>query len=410
MEQFFAQWVYGRGVPRLAVDYEWNAASKKVVLKIEQTQTITADTPPFDIPLTVYMGWEGGELRRTVRIDRARQEFTIDVPSEPVMVCANPDLELLAVVDLKVPRAMRLAAAAAGPTVSARLDAVQSASEDEHADAMAALTALLRDDRQFHAVRSAACDAVARRQSAEALEALVQSAPAAEGDARVLESVLSGLSRYSISSEAHELLLRHAARGRPVRVRRTALSGLRRMRANAAASDSCWEVLAAGLEEQEVDSVRSVALVSIASLEDDRSFDRVLHFTRPGGDPLRTQALRSLPVACRNDDHRRTALDTLLAALADPDREVQRAAIDGLGALGDPKAIAELQNLATSLRSLEQRRAASRAMDRIRQPDDASRAIESLEARLAELESENRQLKSEFRSLKEGKEKPPAMP
>ena len=51
LEQFFEQWVYGHGVPRLEVIYAWDVGRKRATVTVRQTQKIDKATPAFAFPL-----------------------------------------------------------------------------------------------------------------------------------------------------------------------------------------------------------------------------------------------------------------------------------------------------------------------------------------------------------------------
>src|SRR5262249_30336751 len=83
LEQFFQQWVYGRGVPRLEVEYAWDPAQKRAQVTVRQTHKIDKATPAFAFPLDLSFRVGGEEKNVTVNVDDARHEWTFDFAAEP---------------------------------------------------------------------------------------------------------------------------------------------------------------------------------------------------------------------------------------------------------------------------------------------------------------------------------------
>jgi len=102
-------------------------------------------------------------------------------------------------------------------------------------------------------------------------------------------------------------------------------------------------------------SVAEVAAITLARLGDATGLDIVLALTEDRREASACEALRVLGLGARHGEATRVeALTTLLAAMSpDVDLELQRAAIAGLGALGDRRAIRPLAaHLATGPESL----------------------------------------------------------
>ncbi|HEX6938071.1 MAG TPA: M1 family metallopeptidase [Longimicrobiales bacterium] len=90
---FFRQWVYSPGHPRVRVGWTWDAEAGAVAVVLEQVQP--AEWPVFDFPLELELTTPAGAVRRTVEVDARREEFRIPLPAAPTTVRADPDVRVL---------------------------------------------------------------------------------------------------------------------------------------------------------------------------------------------------------------------------------------------------------------------------------------------------------------------------
>ncbi len=115
LEQFFTQWCYRPGLPRLQVDIDWTpdeaekpdgAGSVKVTLK--QTQKINADNPAYalSLPIAIKMG-EKTDVRM-VEMNTTDAELTVKLDAKPADVTVDPNLTVVAPVSVRKPLAMWL--------------------------------------------------------------------------------------------------------------------------------------------------------------------------------------------------------------------------------------------------------------------------------------------------------------
>ena len=82
LKWFFDQWVYKAGHPELKVRWHYEDADKSVRVRIQQTQTVDAQTPLFRLPTTLEISDDAGKPRVIpIVIDGASHEFVIPVPS-----------------------------------------------------------------------------------------------------------------------------------------------------------------------------------------------------------------------------------------------------------------------------------------------------------------------------------------
>jgi aminopeptidase N len=93
---FFRQWLTRAGVPELEGSWRYDAAARKVVVSVRQTQA--AD--PYRLRLSIGLYAAGAALPRIVTADVTGREATLEFPAdaEPSQVVLDPDVTVLAVL------------------------------------------------------------------------------------------------------------------------------------------------------------------------------------------------------------------------------------------------------------------------------------------------------------------------
>jgi HEAT repeat protein len=185
-----------------------------------------------------------------------------------------------------------------------------------------------------------------------------------------------------------------------------AVSALGRLRASPQLIEKSVQVLETAAQKPTRRAVRisalgaSSALGALAALNDPRSYETVFKLAQPGGDDdLRENAIRTLGRLGRHDDFRDRTRTVLTAWLYDPDTSAQEAAAGALGALGDPRAIADLERIRASARKTNVRRAAEGALAELRRPEDPRQATSAVLERLRAIEKQNQELEKKLKEL-----------
>lgn len=84
LDWFFNQWVYGSGFPELSLTSSYDAKAKKVTLTVEQKQKKRADmVEAFTLPVDIEVDTASGPVKKSVKIDKIKQTFTIPVKAAP---------------------------------------------------------------------------------------------------------------------------------------------------------------------------------------------------------------------------------------------------------------------------------------------------------------------------------------
>jgi aminopeptidase N len=400
LEQFFQQWVYGRGVPRLEVEYVWDVTRKRVTVTLRQAQKIDKATPAFAFPLDLVFRVGGEDKTIPVSVGDARHEWTFDFACEPALFCVDPAGRLLKTLAVKAPRAMLCRQAQDGPTALSRLMAVEELGRQSGPQAVEILAQVLGKGTEFWMVRRAAAEGLGRMQTEAARAALLRAEKRNVAHPRVLAGLLLALGGYVISPEAHATVLRYAGSSKSLDVETAAVSALARLRASPELAEKSLRALQTAAQKPTRRAVRGAAFAALAARDDPRSFETVIQLAQPGGDDeLRDQAIRVLGRLGRHEGLRDRTRTALTAWLDDSDGSSQEAAATALGALGDPRAIADLERVYSSVRQASVRRSARAAIEAIRRPEDPKTATAGLVERLAAIEKHNQELEKTLKKL-----------
>ena len=400
LEQFFQQWVYGHGIPRLEVDYTWDPAARNVRIVVRQTQKTDATTPAFAFPLEFVFKAKGKTSTNTVDIREVRQEFSFPFPAEPTLFVADPRGAVLKTLKVNAPMALMLEQIRRGPTALSRWTAIQSA-PNGGVDTVAALESALRDGKAYWGVRDAAAAALAGMQTDDALAVLLKAATNANDHPRVLSAIIEALGSFTVSEMAHETVLRYSDPGQPLYVQQAAVTALGSLRASPELREKSLQQLARALAPDSRRYVRIAALRSLRRMDEPKAYDIVLELTRPGPDPsLREQAIPLLGRLGRHRESRDETRALLTQWLNDPDRGTQSAAASALGELKDARALADLERIASSARAETVRASAREAIESIKRPDDPRASVSAVLERLAALEKRNQELEKQIKALK----------
>lgn len=402
LEQFFQQWVFGRGIPHFEVDYSWNLERREASVVIRQTQKTDANTPAFVVPLDLFFQVDGKVQTNRVTAREARQEFTFPFPSQPKLFCVDPAGAVLKKLKVKAPQSLIIEQVRNGPTALSRWLAVDALRQEAVSEVTKAFEGALFDEKAYWAVRASAAEALGEAQSEDALAVLLRAERELKTPQRIVAAVLEGLGNYTVSREAHEAVLRHAGTEQGLYVQYAAITALGRLRGSTELTERSRDALIKAAQKDSRRYVRRATFGALRSFEDAAVYDAILALSKPGlDDELRPDAVRLLGRLGRDEKHRDATRKLLTGWLSESDHSVQAAAARALGELKDPRAIADLERVQSSAQPEEIRSAAQDAIAAIRRPDDPKQSVSGLLDRLATLEKQNQQLEKKVKELTE---------
>lgn len=94
LNQFFNQWYFSSGHPKLEISYDYNTVQKKVTVTVKQTQG-----QEFKFPLAIDVFEEKQVKRHNVFVNNRTQSFTFDYKRQPNLILVNADGVLLCEIE-----------------------------------------------------------------------------------------------------------------------------------------------------------------------------------------------------------------------------------------------------------------------------------------------------------------------
>jgi aminopeptidase N len=92
LDDFFMQWLYRPGHPKISGKWHFDPKSKSVEIELTQTQ----EGIPFKFPLDIGVTGKDGKMEvKTVSVTAKSQKFTIPAAAMPNSVVADPNTWLL---------------------------------------------------------------------------------------------------------------------------------------------------------------------------------------------------------------------------------------------------------------------------------------------------------------------------
>jgi aminopeptidase N len=357
LDWFFDQWISrGAGHPELEVGYEWDAEKRLVCLSVKQTQKVEGTTPMFRLPLTLALDVGGRKRVVEIDVDGAHHTFYVPCEREPAQAVFDPGKTLLARVKTEKPVPMWIAELAGAALAIDRVYAARELANRGGAKAIEALAGALSRDESW-IVQAAAADALARLRGEQARDALI-GAVATTGHPRARRAVVRGLGQFRGDEMVAATLARVVEHGDPSYfVEAEACLALGKTR-----SGRAGELLRAAAERESfLDVIRQHAYRGLAELRDDAAVPLLAAGTEYGRvPPGRRAAVAALAELARGrrDRVEREVRERSEELLRDRDFRVQFAALEALGALGDPASIAPMRDfLARELDGRLRRRA-----------------------------------------------------
>jgi aminopeptidase N len=86
LDWFFRQWLFSPGHPVLDISWTWDKTSKKVILRVTQTQDTSTRVPLFRMPVRIAITTAKGKKIHTVTLRQQQEAYKFPVPAKPFMV------------------------------------------------------------------------------------------------------------------------------------------------------------------------------------------------------------------------------------------------------------------------------------------------------------------------------------
>ena len=394
-DQFFDQWVYHTGFPRLDVDYSWDEHTKLAKITVRQSQAVSEQVPLFNVPLPVKFKLKSGVVEKTLTVKERAEDFYIPLEAQPELVRVDPNVSILGVINFRPPGAMLVTQLTDKSDALGRYLAAEQFAERRDGEALAKLkTALNSDD--FWPVRIVASRGLRAMQSDESFDALKSSLK--QSNARVRKQVVSDATSF-YRPAAFELAQTVIATEKNPDIVGTALGALVPLGTNVRGTlvyflntnswrhhlmDTAMNAMRSQNDPYYLEPLR-------ATLERRR--------TEVGSRTL-ANGLSVLAQLSRDEENKDTTRDFLASFANDTRQNVKVAALNALGALRDEKALPILERFTIGAKNTPVRTAAERAIETIRANRKGTLEAGDVRREVLELQRQNRDLRRDFDALK----------
>ena len=397
LDRFFDQWVYGPGNPKLKVRYKWLPKEHLAHVSVEQTQAAEDGKGVFEFPTKLRFIVEGSVVDHDVAVSKAKHDFYVPLAAQPELVRFDPDYSVLAEVDFDKPRKMLETQLASGHDVIGRLLAAKALGKQDSLKSVTALKNALNSDA-FYGVRIEAANALEQIGSDNAYQALSDSMQ--QSDARVRQAVVRNVGKF-YRPEALQRLVKVIDDEPNPAIVAIAVRALGKYPA-----DQVRSRLEASLDRESFGNTIAAAAVKALGDTGDAALRgkllRLLQSDRHDfSDRDYAEALKVMAQLWSDADDKQPPRAMLEACLRDPSRRVRSGAIDALGELGDPQAVAALQTFADREGTGRDATAAAAAVNKLH--DEAPfvpREVRELRKLVTELKEEQKSLRNELNTLK----------
>jgi len=395
-DQFFDQWVYHARQPELDISYAWDEPAKLARISVQQNQEVNANVLLFKFALPIRFNGKFGTENRSIEVSRKQEDFYFPLASAPELVRVDPDYTLLAKTRFNVPPQMLDAQLDDNSDVMGRLLAVEQLGSRQDKESIGKLKKVLGSD-SFYGVRVEAARALRSIHTEDALAALLGSC--SQTDARVRRTVIENLGGFydPKACDSGFKVVREEKNPDIVTTALRDLGGYARPELN--------EVLLKSLKSDSFRNRVADSAIAAMRLQDDTAYIQPLLETLRTREEAFTsygfsQGLDTLAYLDRHEDKKEAVRQFLMQQLANPKRTVQIGAINALGTLGDPKAIAALEKFAQATADSPQRGAAQRAVASLRADRKPVDDFKNLRQEVLDLQKANRDLRKEMDDLK----------
>lgn len=150
---FFEQWFFEAGHPQLDIQYDYDEATQKAIVTVEQQQDAKEMVPIFQLPVTIDIYTAPDKkMSQEVMINERLQTFEFDVSARPKLINFDADRVLLAVKQDNKTTEEYFFQLNHTPLFLDRYEAMQSLAQSDTADTRRIFEAALKDE--FYALRA----------------------------------------------------------------------------------------------------------------------------------------------------------------------------------------------------------------------------------------------------------------
>jgi aminopeptidase N len=341
VDQFFDQWVYGAGAPKLAVSYSYDETKKQVLLTVKQTQKREGRVDLFRFPVELELTTAAGPKLFNILVSKESESFSLPSETAPHMLLFDKGTQILKSLEFKKDKKEWLFQLRNASELTDRADAVAALGKIKNDDEIAgALGEALRTDKA-DGVRAAAARALGELGGAAASKQLLDSLSVVT-QPWIRQHIVEALGGFKDDPAIKAMLETVAAKDNSYRARASALQAIGRMK-----TPNAYEVLTSAVKGYSPDGfLRDAALRAFGSLGDDKAVPLLRDWALPGKDMESRQAALFSLASLQKDNKEIT--NQIAGYLSDPHFPIRISAVFALGSRGDASAIPALEALLKS--------------------------------------------------------------
>ncbi len=401
LDKFFDQWYYKAGHPEFEVSWKYDDKTKLVALSVKQKQEVKDLTPLFTTPVEVELRGKDKARRERIEVSRPDQVFFLESAAKPEAVLFDPDNWILKKLTFEKPKAELLVQLKDADRIIPRIQACEGLSKIlKDAEVVEALERALTKDPYF-AVKRAAARALGEIRTEESKAALM--AGVKDADSRVRRAVYEALGQWREDDVAFGVLSKAWREEKMYYAPGSAALGMGSSR-----HPRAFDTIVKGLDRpSHAGIITRNGLLGLADLRDPKAIPVIREYTKAGQLPfVRLSACLALGrLGDILEDKRTEIRDILEPLLRDDDFRTRIGVMQGLAAMGDPKAIPELRKLQAEEPLGSLRRLARRTIRQIQDKvAERSKKVEQ-QQELDKLKDENRDLKARVAKIESQVEK-----
>ena len=341
VDQFFSQWIYGAGAPKLDVSYTYDEARKQVVLTVKQTQKREGYVRLFRFPVDVEITNSSGPKLYNLVVSKESESFSMPSETAPRMVLFDKGTQILKSLQFTKDKKEWLYQLKNASELADRADAAVALGKIKNDDeAAAALGEALRADKT-DGVRITAAKALGELASVAASKQLLDALPSVT-QPWVHYHIVDALGSFKDDAAIKAKLEAIARDDSSFRTRAAALQTVGRLK-----TPNAYDVLIAAVISDSPDGfLRDAALRSFGFLGDDKAVPLLRDWAAPGKNMEAREAAISSLARLQKDNKEIT--NQIAAYLSEPHFPIRLSAIFALGSRGDASAIPALEALLKS--------------------------------------------------------------
>jgi aminopeptidase N len=348
-DEWFDQWIYRGGYPRLEIKFSWDQKLKLATVEIKQTQKPDNKKEDllFKLPFEIAFHFSQAEERYPVEINKREEKFCFKLKSKPIFISIDPDNTCpCKKVALEVSRPMLHEQLKRDQNSMGRIQAALALTKNASVADIKILNACLGKEQQWGVANRIAM-ALAKIGGNHARDGLLRALK--NPHAKIRLGVVRALSDFKEDEKVAKALRKISESDPSYRVEASALEALGSIR-----DKKSREYLESALDRPSHNHMAQTAIYNaLTSLEDEASWDVLVAGAEYGSHAnSRLAAMRGLARLAKRFEHRRGEVVKLLQRFARESRGTPAAVFRGkLGAIISLKIVDDLSGVPT-LRNL----------------------------------------------------------